>query len=140
MSMDKKKTVTQNSGRKHSYSIRLLVMLPVIVLGFFGVVSNLLALNNLQKVNRDAKNISENCIESIATLSDIRANVQNIHKMALQHIIATKYDTMISIVEETEKREAELEEQLVELQNYISKEDVGEYNNIVTNYKQYKKA
>lgn len=140
MGMDKKKTVTQNSGKKHSYSIRVLVMLPVIVLGFFGVVSNLLALSNLQKVNRDAKNISENCIESIATLSEIRANVQNIHKMALQHIIATKYDTMISIVEETEVREAELEKQLVELQDYISKEDVGEYNNIVTNYKQYKKA
>lgn len=140
MSMENKKTIAKNSSKKHSYSIRILVMLPVIILGFFGIVSNLLALTNLQKVNSDAKNISENCIESIATLSEIRSNVQNIHKMALQHIIATKYDTMISIVEETEAREAELENQLIELQDYISKEDVEEYNNIVTNYKQYKKA
>ena len=140
MDMDKKKTVIKNSSKKHSYSIRLLVMLPVIILGFIGIASNLLALSNLQKVNRDAKNISENCMESIATLSDIRSNVQTIHKMALQHIIATKYDTMISIVKESEAREADLEEQLMELQDYTSESDVEEYNNIVTNYLQYKKA
>lgn len=135
-----KNKATRNSAKKRSYSIRLMVMFPVIVLGIIGIISNVLALSNLQKVNRDAKKISENCVESIATLSDIRANVQNIHKMALQHIIATKYDTMISIVEETEAKEAELEEQLIKLQDYISEEEVGEYNNMVTNYLQYKKA
>ena len=140
MSTDKKKTEKAISRQKRSYSIRLLVMFPVIILGFFGVVSNMSALSNLRKVNNDAKYISENCIESISTLSDIRSNVQNMHKMALQHIIATKYDTMISIAAQAEEREAELEEQLVELQNYIGKEDVEEYNKIVKNYKQYKKV
>ena len=140
MSKDMKKSDKSISRQKRSYSIRLLVMLPVIVLGFFGVVSNMLALSNLRKVNNDAKYISENCIESISTLSDIRSNVQNMHKMALQHIIATKYDTMISIADQAEEREAELEEQLVELQNYIGTKDVEEYNKIVKSYKQYKKA
>lgn len=125
---------------KKRYSIRILVLLPVIILGFFGMVSNGIALNSLNKVNSDAKQISGNCMRSISVLSEIKSDVQAIHKMALQHIIATKYDTMVSIVSEVENKEESLNKSLIELQDYISEDEINSYNEIVSNYKQYKKA
>ncbi len=133
--MEKIKTL----GMTKQISVRWLIMVPVFVLGFIAILTNGLASYNLRHINNDTKIIADYNVASISLLSDIQENVQNIHKMALSHIIATKFDTMIEIAEETEDKQEELETDLEELQQYIySDEDIKNYNTLVDNYKTYK--
>ena len=60
--------------------------------------------------------------------------------MALSHIIATKFSTMIDIVEQIEQREAKLDKTLEDYTVFLNQNNAEYYNNIVVNYKKYKKT
>lgn len=124
--------------KKKYIGIRELVMIPVVMLGIFAIVSNISALRSLNNVNRNATTISNEYMESISSMSEIQNDVQSIHKMALSHIIATKFDTMIEIVNEIEDREAKLNQELEDYRKYVNKENEADYNTIVENYESYK--
>ncbi|MCR4802074.1 MAG: methyl-accepting chemotaxis protein [Lachnospiraceae bacterium] len=125
---------------KKRISIRTLVMVPVIILGLFGILSNAIGLINVKNVNDSGSEIANTYLESIAQMSHIQESVQNIHKKALSHIIATEFDTMVVIVEEIDEDEATLEAQLKEYQQFVSKDTENDYNSIIDNYTAYKKV
>ena len=85
---------------KKKRSIRNMILIPVAVLGLVAILSNLLSLTNIQKVNKNASAIADDYMVSIAELSTIQRQAQDIHKLALSHIIATDFDTMIGIVDD----------------------------------------
>lgn len=107
---------TKNEAKqlKKSLSIRTLIMLPIIILGIVSIISNVLAINSLQNVNNNATDIADTHMTSISKLGTIQKEVQNIHKMGLSHIIATKYDSMIELVEQIEAAEKETDTHLTE--------------------------
>ena len=123
--------------KKRRIGIRLIVMIPVLVLGIFGIVSNINSLNSLRNVNTNAKNITENYMESISQMSEIQDDIQTIHKLALSHIIATKFDTMVNIVNQTDELKTKLEQELTEYQKFVTKDTADAYNDIIKNYKLY---
>ncbi len=125
---------------KKRISIRTLVMVPVIILGLFGILSNAIGLINVKNVNDSGSEIANTYLESIAQMSHIQESVQNIHKKALSHIIATEFDTMVVILEEIDEDEATLEAQLKEYQQFVSKDTENDYNSIIDNYTAYKKV
>lgn len=130
---------TMGSSKK-SIGIRSLILIPVLVLGIVSIFSSFSSLHSLQSVNRSAETISNECMESLTALSDIEKDVQTIHKMALSHIIATKFSTMIDIVEQIEQREAKLDKTLEDYTAFLNQNNAEYYNNIVVNYKKYKKT
>ena len=125
---------------KGKIGIRSLVLLPMMVLGTVAILSSAASIHSLRSVNKNATTISNQCMDSLMQLSDIESNVQNIHRMALSHIIATKFDTMVEIVENVEVLQDTLEQQLEDYKVYVNEENVEHYNNIVNNYKEYKKT
>ena len=133
---------TKNEAKqlKKSLSIRTLIMLPIIVLGIVSIISNVLAINSLQNVNNNATDIADTHMTSISKLGTIQKEVQNIHKMGLSHIIATKYDSMIELVEQIEAAEKETDTHLTEYVSFLTTEDVEIYNHMVLNYKDFKSA
>ena len=62
--------------KKRHVGIRVLVMIPVLFLGIYGIISNLNSLSSLRNVNSSAKNITENYMESISQMSEIQNDVQ----------------------------------------------------------------
>ena len=93
---------------KINYSIRTAVLIPVLILGIFAVVSNMLAFRNVKSVNKSGTDIANVYMESISDMSDIQSTIQTIHKEALSHIIATQFDTMIRIVDEMDGLQLQL--------------------------------
>lgn len=128
------------SRQKNSISIKILIMLPVMVLGIVSIISNITAIQNIRNVNRNASVITDDQMLGIQELSGIRERAQNIHKQALSHIIATDYDTMIDIVESIKTQETELDEKLEAYQIYVSEENQGVYKELLENYEEFKHA
>ena len=123
---------------KKNYSIRTAVLIPVLILGIFAVVSNMLAFRNVKSVNKSGTDIANVYMESISDMSDIQSTIQTIHKEALSHIIATQFDTMIRIVDEMDGLQLQLEEDLQEYQEYVTADTAEEYNKLIDNYGAYK--
>ncbi|MDE6186380.1 MAG: MCP four helix bundle domain-containing protein, partial [Lachnospiraceae bacterium] len=95
--------------QKHGLSIKIMIMLPVMILGLVAIASSLEGVRNIQNVNADAVNITDHYMTGIQDLSAIQKKAQDIHKLALSHIIATDFDTMIRVVEEIKVQEEELD-------------------------------
>ncbi|MBQ1393692.1 MAG: MCP four helix bundle domain-containing protein, partial [Lachnospiraceae bacterium] len=129
---------SDNKRGKKRFGIRFIVMVPVLVLGIFSIISNIISFSSIQSVNRSGSEIANTYLESISEMSKIQENVQSIHKKALSHIIATKYDTMVTIVNEIEGLQVELEKELTDYQKYVTEDTADEYNKIIKNYKLYK--
>ena len=81
---------------KKKWNIKYRLILPIALLGIVVLISNLLAVSNIKKVNDNAANIADNYMEGKNQLAKLRQSVMNIHKMALSHIVATDYSTMIT--------------------------------------------
>ena len=125
--------------RKKHLGIRTLIMVPVVIMGIFSILSNVMGFSNVQNVNNSGIAIT-NDMESISAMGKIQEQLQSIHKMALSHIIATKYDTMVTLISEMDKSKAALEEELVNYQKFVNKDTAEEYNKIIKNYKEYEKT
>ena len=120
--------------------IRSLILIPVLILGIISIFSSFSSLHSLQSVNQRARTISDECMESLIALSDIENDIQTIHRLALSHIIATKFSTMVDIVNEIEGKEGKLDQNLEDYKVYVNAENAEYYNNIVVSYKEYKKT
>lgn len=120
--------------------IRSLILIPVLILGVVSIFSSFSSLHSLQSVNHSARTISDECMESLIALSDIENDIQTIHRLALSHIIATKFSTMVDIVNEIEEKEGKLDQNLEDYKKYANAKNAEYYNNIVISYKEYKKT
>ena len=104
-------------------SLKYRLILPVALLGIVALISNLLAVSNIRNVNTNAANIADNYMDQQNQLSEIRRSILNIHKMALSHIVATDYETMIMLVGQIKEEEGLLDERLAKYQNSLSPDD-----------------
>lgn len=121
------------NGKKR-LSITIVILVPVFILGALAVFSNVTAISNLKKVNMTAVTIADEHMVNISQLSNIEKELQEIHKKALSHIIATDLDTLIATVAEVRAEQEVLDQCLLEYKNSLEEEDATAYNTILSNY------
>lgn len=125
-------------NNKMRLSITIIILVPVFILGALAIFSNTAAISNLKKVNTTAMTISDEHMVNISDLSEIEKELQEIHKKALSHIIATDLDTLIATVAEVRAEQEILDNYLIEYKDNLSEEDADAYNTIVSNYQTLK--
>ena len=121
-------------NNKKRTSLKMLILLPVFILGALTIICNIMAINNIRTVNSNAADITDNCMRSVSDLGEIKNDIQVIHTLGLSHIIATDLNTMISVVGEVNDNQEELEQKLDEYKKYVRNEDMDTYNSLVSNY------
>lgn len=115
-------------------SLKVVILVPVIILGIVAVFSNVASLVNLKRVNTTATQIVEENLSNISSLSEIQNEAQNIHKLALSHIIASDFDTMVSLVDSVRLEEAKLDEMLSGYSKNIPSGDEEAFNQLLNSY------
>lgn len=130
----------KNTKKRQGTSIRVLILVPVLILGLVSIISNVFAIKNIQGVNAKATTITDEYMESLIKLNSIQEEMQSIHQNALSHIIATNFDTMISIVDNIKTKEADLDEKLAAFEEQISAEETDTYKDLMSNYENFKIA
>ena len=107
--------------KKKSYiSTKFIILIPVFILGFVSVVSNILAVTNIKRVNANATQIANGYMSCISELGDIQKQTLLIHRLGLSHIVATDLNTMISLVETIRSEQETLETYLDDFQEYVT--------------------
>lgn len=125
---------------KKKLTIQQRLILPIILLGVVALISNALSVFGINNVNSNASKIVDNYMVGSEILQNIRHTTTNIHKMALSHIVATDYNTMITVVEQIKEEEKILEAYLKEYENYITEDEEEIYTQILENYDSFKHA
>ncbi len=125
------------NGKKR-LSITIIILVPVFILGALAIYSNIAAINTLKRVNSTAVTISDEHMVNISQLSNIEKELQEIHKKALSHIIATDLDTLIATVAEVRAEEEILDGYLIEYKNSLLEADAAAYDSLVKNYETMK--
>ena len=115
-------------------SLKMIILVPVIILGIVAVFSNVTALVNLKRVNSTATHIVEENLSNISSLSEIQNEAQNIHKLALSHIIASDFDTMVELVDSVRLEETKLDAMLDEYAVNIPAGDEEAFNLLLSSY------
>lgn len=128
-------TIQQNNPR---LSIKLLTLIPIFVLSFVCILSNIVAVHNIRNVNRTATTIADDYMTGIFHLSNIQRETQRLHSMALSHIIATDLDTMVELVDDILAEEALLDTMLAEYGTSVSAENSSSYEKLLTDYENLK--
>ena len=90
---------------KNRFTIQQRLILPIILLGVLALISSALSVFSINNVNSNASKIVDNYMVGLETLHNIRHTTTNIHKMALSHIVATDYNTMIIVVVQIKEEE-----------------------------------
>lgn len=125
---------------KSRFTIQQRLMLPIILLGFVALITSALSVFGINNVNFNASKIVDNHMVSLETLQDIRHTTTNIHKLALSHIVATDYNTMINVVVQIKEEEKVLETYLKEYEKYVTKDEEAIYAQLLENYESFKHA
>lgn len=123
---------------KSKISLKNRLILPIALLGVVALISNIWAIFNIRNVNDNAAVIADDYMAGKDKLAEIRQSAMNIHKMALSHIVATDYETMISVVSGIKEEERALDDMLEEYENYITDGDRDAYQNLISNYEAFK--
>lgn len=121
-------------------SLKHRLIIPIALLGIVALLSNVLSIINIHNVNASASRIADDYMAGNNRLADICQSSMNIHKMALSHIVATDYNTMILLVQQIKEEEALLDQMLVEYESYVMPEDQAMYESLLSNYDSFKHA
>lgn len=125
---------------KRKLTIQQRLILPIILLGVVALISNALSVFSINNVNSNASKIVDNYVVGLETLQNIRHTTTNIHKMALSHIVATDYNTMITVVAQMKGEEKTLEAYLKEYEKYVTEGEKEIYAQLLENYDSFKHA
>lgn len=125
-------------NQKKKLSTKLIILIPVFILGIFSVISNVMSVSNIKNVNRSAVQISEVSLKNVSGLAEIQKQTQNMHNLGLSHIIAVDLDSMIQLVEKIRSQEDALEKDLESYKTYVTPDTQKEYNDIKKNYEELK--
>lgn len=120
--------------------VRAMLLIPVMILGFVLVFSNIFALMNLRQVNANATEITDKHMVSIEKLDEIQTQAQNLHKMALSHIIAIDVDTMIGLVDNIREAQQTMDTSVAAYSAYMDASSQSDYQALVENYEAFKMA
>lgn len=115
-------------------STKLIILLPVFILGFVSVLSNIIAVFNVRRVNQNATQIANGYMECVSELGDIQKETLDIHRLGLSHIVATDLNGMISLVDSIRSEEDVLDGYLSEFQAYVNEDNKADYDNLLSNY------
>lgn len=125
-------------NQKKKLSTKLIILIPVFILGIFSIISNVMSVFNIRNVNRSAVQISEVSLKNVSSLAEIQRQTQNMHNLGLSHIIAVDLDSMIQLVEKIRSQEDALEKDLESYKTYVTPDTQKEYNDIKKNYEELK--
>ena len=125
-------------NQKKKLSTKLIILIPVFILGIFSIISNVMSVSNIRNVNRRAVQISEVSLKNVSSLAEIQRQTQDIHNLGLSHIIAVDLDSMIQLVERIRSQEDALEKDLESYKIYVTPDTKKEYNDIKKNYEELK--
>lgn len=125
-------------NQKKKLSTKLIILIPVFILGIFSIISNVMSVSNIRNVNRSAVQISEVSLKNVSGLAEIQRQTQDIHNLGLSHIIAVDLDSMIQLVEKIRSQEDALEKDLESYKTYVTPDTKKEYNDIKKNYEELK--
>lgn len=123
---------------KKKSSIRVMIMVPVLLLGLVSILSNVMAVVNLRKVNQTASIIADDYLTAITELDTIGQTSKDVHTLALSHIVATDFETMTSIITEIENEIAVLDEYIADYQKYVTSDSTSSYEKLVSDYQSFK--
>ena len=125
-------------NQKKKLSTKLIILIPVFILGIFSIISNVMSVFNIKNVNRSAVQISEVSLKNVSSLAEIQRQTQDMHNLGLSHIIAVDLDSMIQLVEKIRSQEDALEKDLESYKIYVTPDTKKEYNDIKKNYEELK--
>lgn len=125
-------------NQKKKLSTKLIILIPVFILGIFSIISNVMSVSNIRNVNRSAVQISEVSLKNVSGLAEIQRQTQDIHNLGLSHIIAVDLDSMIQLVEKIRSQEDALEKDLESYKTYVTPDIQKEYNDIKKKYEELK--
>ena len=125
-------------NQKKKLSTKLIILIPVFILGIFSIISNVMSVSNIRNVNRRAVQISEVSLKNVSSLAEIQRQTQDIHNLGLSHIIAVDLDSMIQLVEKIRSQEDALEKDLESYKIYVTPDTKKEYNDIKKNFEELK--
>lgn len=125
-------------NQKKKLSTKLIILIPVFILGIFSIISNVMSVSNIRNVNRSAVQISEVSLKNVSSLAEIQRQTQDMHNLGLSHIIAVDLDSMIRLVEKIRSQEDALEKDLESYKIYVTPDTQKEYNDIKKNYEELK--
>lgn len=125
-------------NQKKKISTKVIVMIPVFILGIVSVISNIWSLASLRNVNSVATTIAGESMTNVSELASIEQSTMEIHNLGLSHIVATDLNTMISVVEKIRAEEASLDEQLESYKVYVDEDTQSDYKTICENYEKLK--
>ena len=133
--MDMNKTDNNTvANSRAKVSTRLILLVPMFILGIVSILSNIISVLSIQRVNVSASEIANEYMTGISALAEIQAETQEIHKMGLSHIVATDLQSMVSLVEGIRAKEAVVDGYLVDYEVYVTKEQKSVYNTLIENY------
>ena len=116
------------------FSTKMLILIPVFVIGIISIISSVLAVKNIRKVNENATQIANGYMVCIADLGSIQIETEKIHRLGLSHIVATDLDSMISLVDVIRSEQTVLDEYLSDFEQFIDDSDRENYEAILSNY------
>lgn len=119
---------------KKRLSLKYIILVPVIILGIVSVVSNIGSMNSLKRVNDTATKIVEENLYNITSLSEIQKEASAIHRLALSHIIASDFDSMVALVDSVRAEEAKLDAMLDEYSKRLPKDDEQAFTQFISSY------
>lgn len=122
-----------NSAKK-GIGTKLILLLPVFILGIVCIVANIFSVINIHTINSNASKVSNKYMVGLTALLEIEKETQDVHKLGLSHIISTDLDSMISLVDIIRENEAILDEHLKNYESSVTEEQRGAYENLIKNY------
>ncbi len=121
-------------------SIRAKILFPVLLLFVISILSNIIALSNLGKVNSTASTLADEYLNAITELDTIGQTTKNVHTLALSHIVATDFETMTKVITDIDEQEIVLDEYIADYQKYVTTDSASSYEKMVSDYKSFKDA
>lgn len=122
------------TGTGRTIGTKLILLLPMFILGAVCIAANVFSVYNMQTINADVSRISDEYITGISALSQIQKETQDIHKTGLSHIISTDLETMISLVDIIREKEKVLDGHLADYQIYLTEAQQAPYGSLLENY------
>lgn len=116
------------------FSTKMIILIPVFILGIVSIVSCFLAVNNIRSVNGNATQIADGYMTCISDLGEIQKETLTIHNLGLSHIVATNLDSMIQLVADVRAQQDVLDGNLAEFEKYVTEEERSNYEAILTNF------
>ena len=104
---------------KKNVSTKFIILLPVFILGIVSVLSNIVAVINIKRVNNNATQIANGYMECISELGDIQKETLDIHRLGRSHIVPPDWNTMNDLVSSIRREDPVLDGYRDQLQAWV---------------------